>query len=799
MAFGLRGFEALLRLGHLADSGFQIILCQLLRRLLRRLLRFGDGLGLRLGFGLLTERGGNLLLLLLEGLLQASGLVQLCQRLIHLLLRGGDGFGSLGELRGVVRRRLAEFVGELLLLLVHGGLGGLEVGHRLRLVGTRGGGIGLFQIGLGGSHVFLRGVEGAGGFGGELLCVGLGSFGLRGNVTLLLRGLRGGLVVGLLGGLGGVRRNLLLLLHNLPDFLAELIKLGEVLLGLLQLGDLGIELLHGFVERVLRGLLGHRGVGLVFEGLLGLLLLARGFAEGLGGVGRVGGGVLLRLLRLGLHGLLLLGLLGEQFRFFLGGGGLLGLRSVFLHLLLLGGEFLDLLLQLFQISELVLGLLLLGLGDGDLLFQGLLGLGHLGEGLLLFFRRDWLVLRRALGRWILQLRAGFLLFLDGGLEFLSGLRRGLLHVLADGIGFVHDLSLFLLGLGHFGLLGFGLGGLLGFLFDFLLLGDGLLQIAHRLLHHLEIVARGLEQLGEVLEHVARALLVAGGGKQVGGFQVARGRHQRGGEAGILGLRQRGAWALGGGAVHRGDDLRELREHNLRLVADGALLRLLKLERDHVRGLSAAGVAALGQGGEADDFLEILTLTAGELREPGGDFLQNLLALIFEEQRAELDGDALLTGEGVERVASGGVGIDAGAGLLEEADHAGDFLLSQLVEHAADGAEHDHVVAFEAVALVFLDDRAELHADALGGGLDLLLPELLLEQLVATRREVGAGGGGGQGDGGNRQREEGFAVHGLDKVRRTFNTTHRNNGTESRRGREAVGFNLFGSKSFALAP
>ena len=229
----MRGFEALLRLGHLADSSFQIILCQLLGSLLRRLLRFGDGLGLRLGFGLLTERGGNLLLLLLEGLLQANGLVQLCQRLIHLLLRGGDGFGSLGELRGVVRRRLAEFVGELLLLLVHGGLGGLEVGHRLRLVGTRGSGIGLFQISLGGSHVFLRGVEGAGGFGGELLCVGLGSFGLRGNVTLLLRGLRGGLVVGLLGGLGGVRRNLLLLLHNLPDFLAELIKLGEVLLGLL--------------------------------------------------------------------------------------------------------------------------------------------------------------------------------------------------------------------------------------------------------------------------------------------------------------------------------------------------------------------------------------------------------------------------------------------------------------------------------------------------------------------------------------------------------------------------------------
>ena len=80
-----------------------------------------------------------------------------------------------------------------------------------------------------------------------------------------------------------------------------------------------------------------------------------------------------------------------------------------------------------------------------------------------------------------------------------------------------------------------------------------------------------------------------------------------------------------------------------------------------------------------------------------------------------------------------------------------------------------------------------------------LSTLTVSTFYMIAQMVGAGGGGGQGDGGNRQREEGFAVHGLDKVRRTFNTTHGNNGTESRRGREAVGFNLFGSKSFALAP
>ena len=131
---------------------------------------------------------------------------------------------------------------------------------------------------------------------------------------------------------------------------------------------MGINLLRGLVERVLRGLLGHRGVGFIFKRLLRLLLLARGLTEGLGGVGGVGGGVLLGLLGLGLHGLLFLGLLGERFGLLLGGGGLLRLLGVLLHLFLLGGEFFDLLLQFLQVRELVLGLLLRRLGDGDLLF-----------------------------------------------------------------------------------------------------------------------------------------------------------------------------------------------------------------------------------------------------------------------------------------------------------------------------------------------------------------------------------------------------------------------------------------------
>ena len=167
------------------------------------------------------------------------------------------------------------------------------------------------------------------------------------------------------------------------------------------------------------------------------------------------------------------------------------------------------------------------------------------------------------------------------------------------------------------------------------------------------------------------------------------------------------------------------------------------------GLGAPGVAALGQRGETDGFLEVFTLTAGERGKAGSDFLQGLLALIFEQQRAELHGDALLASEGVEGVASGGVGIGRGAGLLEQGDHAGNFLLAQFVEHAADGLEHDDVVALESVAFVFLDDSAELAANAGGGGFDLLLPQLLLEDFVAARGEVGTGGCGSKDASGDR--------------------------------------------------
>ena len=612
--------QALFSFGHLADGTLEIILAELLRRLVSRLLGFGDRLGLRLGLGLFTEGGGNFLLLLLEHLLQASRLIQFRQGFVHLLLGGGDGFGCLGELRCVVGLGLAQFLGELLLLLIHGVLGRLQVRHGLGLIGASSGSIGLVQVGLGIGHVLLRRTEISGGFRGKILGLGLGGFRLGGEVALLLGSLRGRLVVGLLGGLGGVRGDLLLILHQLANLLAQFVELGEILLGLLQLGDLGVDLLRGLFERVLGRLLGHRRVGLVLQRLLRFLHLAGGFAQGLGGLGGVGGGGLLGLLGLGLDGLLLGRLFAELLGLLLGGGRLLGLGGIVLDLLLLLGELLDFLLQLFQLSDLVLRLLLLSLRDGNLLLQSFLGLLHFGERLLLLLRGSGLLLGRAAAGRVLQHRAGLLLLLDGGLQLLGRLGCGLLDVLPDRIRLVHDLGLLALGLGGLGLFRLGLGGFLGLLVDLLLLLDGLLQITHGLPHHLQIVAGGHEQLGQVLKDIPRPLLVAGGGQQIGRLQVAGGGGERGRKAGFLGLGQGDARTLGGRAIQGRHHFFQLCEDDLGLVANGALLGLLKLKRHLMRRLRAAGVTALGEGGQTDGFLEIVPLTAGQRGEARGNFL-----------------------------------------------------------------------------------------------------------------------------------------------------------------------------------
>ena len=117
-----------------------------------------------------------------------------------------------------------------------------------------------------------------------------------------------------------------------------------------------------------------------------------------------------------------------------------------------------------------------------------------------------------------------------------------------------------------------------------------------------------------------------------------------------------------------------------------------------------------------------------------------MPLVFEHKLLELDDDGLLAGVGFGGLAVDGIGIGGGAGLLEEGDNLFHVLFCEMPEDAANGAQHLHVFAADAITVEFGDNAFELFADALGGGLDLLLFEFLLE------KGVGAGGfrrGGGR--------------------------------------------------------
>ena len=75
-------------------------------------------------------------------------------------------------------------------------------------------------------------------------------------------------------------------------------------------------------------------------------------------------------------------------------------------------------------------------------------------------------------------------------------------------------------------------------------------------------------------------------------------------------------------------------------------------------------------------------------------------------------------------------------MLEVIEHPGHILFRQLVEHAANGAEDFHVLAGNAVPVEVGDDGLQLVADALGGGLELLLlEELLLKEAAGGVRRL----------------------------------------------------------------
>ena len=114
-------------------------------------------------------------------------------------------------------------------------------------------------------------------------------------------------------------------------------------------------------------------------------------------------------------------------------------------------------------------------------------------------------------------------------------------------------------------------------------------------------------------------------------------------------------------------------------------------------------------GEGEGFGEVVVLADGEFVEPVGEFLQGLVALVFEENLAQLDEDVFLRGVGVEEF-----------GLAEQVNHALHLFVAEPIEDGLDGAQHFDVGAGEVVALEFGQQGADLRIDDLSALLELLL-------------------------------------------------------------------------------
>ncbi len=374
------------------------------------------------------------------------------------------------------------------------------------------------------------------------------------------------------------------------------------------------------------------------------------------------------------------------------------------------------------------------------------------DGLFLIFRGFVAALLQDVGARLLH--AVFAL-----LALIGGERADVLDVLLHHVGALDDVALAILGV-EIGVLvlagglceGLGLGDRL-FLFDddALELGGGL---AEKLLG---VLGRG-DEAGEVAELVARVELALGGAEERAALELFDGILQRVLDLALPGGLEALGEALGGGAFGVLGEVAELVDDADRFVADGGLFVLLDREADLLVFVEAVETATLGGADEALGFLQVAVLAVGELGEAEGKLVKLLLALVLEEELAELDDDGLLSAKrlGDGAAVLGGV---LPAGGAEELDHAGHFLIGKFAQDALDGAEDLDVFAFaHAVVFELGDDRGQVFADVLGGGADHLLLALgLADALVDGRRRGGGKGwkdapeglggeGGGQGEG-----------------------------------------------------
>ena len=151
---------------HFADCLRQIVLLELLSRILRGFGSLSQGIALR---GLLAflrllpllllhfpERLGDLLLLLLKLLHGSCGILQLGERVVEQFIGLLGGFLRVGEVFRIGTLRFAELLGQFVDFVVNGLFGFLQIVERFSLRLTGGLSIRLVELGLGFFHFALR-------------------------------------------------------------------------------------------------------------------------------------------------------------------------------------------------------------------------------------------------------------------------------------------------------------------------------------------------------------------------------------------------------------------------------------------------------------------------------------------------------------------------------------------------------------------------------------------------------------------------------------------------------------------
>lgn len=382
--------------------------------------------------------------------------------------------------------------------------------------------------------------------------------------------------------------------------------------------------------------------------------------------------------------------------------------------------------------------------SGELVGEGLPGFFEGGEG---FFLGALDPVGLGLGHGV----AGIVHFFEGALEGVGGGGGRGGGVLPDHVGFVEEVGLTLAGLPE---LRIGVAAVADIVAQLALVADGIVEVGDGLAEDGVGIGRSGEDAGQFAELVADDFLAAGGVVELAGFEGGDGGGEGFGEVLDAGGGEGFGEALlelgRGGLLGKGF---EAGEGDVGFGGEAFLFGGLCGVSGLVGLVESGEGASLHDFGEGDGLGEVAGLAVGEDEEAQGDVLEFLAAAVLGDKLAHLDEDVFLAGVRGQDVALGGGGLWGLAGGLEEVHDALHLVIAELVKDAADGAEGLDVVAVEAVAFEVFDEGAELEADALDLGTELLLPAFGVEEVVS---------GGSVGDGGGEKTGHGQVCEGFHR-------------------------------------